>query len=49
MSEEYKRQLLVALKRIVHMQETGQAEVARLLTASLIKHLERYEPVAPAA
>lgn len=44
MSEEYKQELLTALRAIKRSQESGRAELARAQLDSLIKHLERYEP-----
>jgi hypothetical protein len=48
MSEEYKQQLLEALQRIERTIAAGRTHLAHEQLASLIKHLERYEP-APSA
>lgn len=47
MSEDYKQELLAALRGIQRSQESGRAELAKRQLESLIKHLERYEPARP--
>lgn len=43
MSEQYKQELLRALRAIQATQKSGRAELARQQLDSLIKHVARYE------
>lgn len=43
MSEQYKKELLEALRAIQRTQESGRAELAHQQVDSLIKHIERYD------
>lgn len=43
MSEEYKQELLVALRAIQATLESGRADLARAQLESLAKHVERYD------
>lgn len=44
MSEEYKADMLAALRAILGTLESGRAGLAQEQLSSLIEHVERYEP-----